>query len=63
MRQGKQAITTFDLVTLDLDIGIYKWYMTHHLVMMHVSMKFHEIIFVPFISCGPNKKKGMFDLY
>jgi len=34
------------LVTLTLEVGIYKWYMTHRLVMMHMSMKFHEILFI-----------------
>jgi len=33
-------------VTLTLEVGIYKWYVTHHLVMLHVSMKFHEILFI-----------------
>jgi len=30
------------LVTLM--VGPYKWHTTHHLMMMHVSMKFHEIL-------------------
>jgi len=38
-------------VTLTLEVGIYKWYATHCLVMMHVSMKFHEF----------PKEKGIFD--
>jgi len=30
-----------------LEVRTYKWYMTHHLVMMmHVARKFHEILFV-----------------
>jgi len=33
-------------VTLTLEVGIDKWYVTHRLVMMHVSMKFHEILFI-----------------
>jgi len=32
-------------VTLILEVGTYKWHATHHLMMMHVSMKFHEILF------------------
>jgi len=32
-------------VTLTLEVGIYKWYATHGLVMMHVSMKFLKILF------------------
>jgi len=39
-------------VTLTLDVGTYKWHATHHLVMIHVSMKFHKIL----------KEKGIFDL-
>jgi len=31
------------LVTLE--VGTCKWYATHHLVMMHVSMKFHKFLF------------------
>jgi len=31
----------------------YKWHATHHLVMMHMPMKLHEIL----------KKNGTFDLY
>jgi len=27
-------------------VGIYKWYVTHHLVMMHVSINFYEILFI-----------------
>jgi len=41
-------------MTLTLEVGTYNWYVTHNLVMMHVSMKFHEIIFIrldrPFIT-------------
>jgi len=33
-------------VTWTLEVGICKWHVTHRLVMMHVSMKFHEIFFV-----------------
>jgi len=32
------------LVTLTLEVGIYKWYATHRLVMMHVSIRIHKII-------------------
>jgi len=39
-------------MTLTLEVGTYKWHTTYCLVMMHVSMKFHEII----------KEKGIFDL-
>jgi len=31
-------------VTLTLEVGTYKMHATHHLVMMHVSMKFQEIL-------------------
>jgi len=33
-------------VALTLEVGTYNWYATHCLVIMHVSMKFHEIIFI-----------------
>jgi len=33
------------IVILSLDIGTYMWYGTHYLVMVHVPMQFHEIIF------------------
>jgi len=33
-------------MTLTLEVGTYKWHTTHRLVMMHVSMKFHEILFI-----------------
>jgi len=36
----RKAYLTFDLL-VTLPVGIYKWYATHRLVMMHVSMKFH----------------------
>jgi len=36
-----------------LEVGTYNWYATHRLVMVHVSMKFHEIL----------KEKGIFDLW
>jgi len=39
-------------VTLTLEVGTYKWHVIHHLVMMHVSIKFHEIL----------KEKGIFEL-
>jgi len=39
------------LLTLTLKVGTYKWHVTHHLMMMHVSMKSHEIL----------KEKGIFD--
>jgi len=44
----KKAYFIFDLyiVTLTLEIGTYKWHATHRLVMMNVSMKFHEMIFI-----------------
>jgi len=29
------------IVTLTLEVGTYIWQATHHLVMMHVSIKFH----------------------
>jgi len=32
-------------VTLTLEVVTYNWYATHHLVMVHVPMKFHEILF------------------
>jgi len=35
---------------MTLDIGICMWYATHRLVMMHKSMKFHEILFVVWTS-------------
>jgi len=41
------------LVTVTLQVGTYKWHETHHLVVIHVSMKFHEIL----------KEKGIFDLH
>jgi len=55
MRQDTHAITTFDLYLWPwlLDIGTNKWYATHRLVMMHVSMKFHEIL----------KENGIFDIW
>jgi len=39
-------------MALTLEVRTYKWHATHHLVMMHVSMKFHNIF----------KEKGIFDL-
>jgi len=39
-------------VTLNLEVGTYRRYTTHHLVIMHVSMKFHEIF----------EEKGIFDI-
>jgi len=49
-------------VTLTLEVGIYKWYATHRLVMMHVSMKFYEILYL-FSSCDLDKEKGIFDIW
>jgi len=46
------------LVTLILDIGTYKWNATHHLVMMHASMKFHEILFKRLDVVVRTKKKA-----
>jgi len=54
---------------IDLDLGgsnlFYKWYTTHHLVMMHVSMNFHEIVFVHLEVVVRTTKKAYltFDLY
>jgi len=28
-----------------LEVRTYKWYVTNHLVMIHVSVKFYEILF------------------
>jgi len=39
-------------MTLTLEVGTYMWHMTHRLVMMYVSMKFHEIL----------KEKGIFEI-
>jgi len=52
-------------VTLTLEVGIYKWYATHHLVMMHVSMTFHEILFIHLEVVIRTRKKTYltFDLY
>jgi len=33
-------------MTLTMKVGIYKWFATHRLVIMHVTIKFHEIIFI-----------------
>jgi len=33
-------------VTLTSELRIYKWYVTHRLVMTHVSMKYNEILFI-----------------
>jgi len=41
------------LMTLTLEVGTYKWHVTHRLVMMHVSMKFQDIL----------KEKDIFDLW
>jgi len=48
-----------------LEVGIYKWYATHCLVIMHVSMKFHEIIFIRLEVVIRTRKKAYltFDLY
>jgi len=40
-------------VTLTFEVGTYKWHATHRLMMMHVSMKFHEIL----------NEKAIFDIY
>jgi len=40
-------------MTLTLEVGTYKWDVTHRRVMMHVFMNFYEIL----------KEKGIFDLY
>jgi len=48
-------------VTLTLEVGIYNWYATHHLVMMHVSMKFHVIIFI-LLNLWSGQGKGIFDI-
>jgi len=52
-------------VTLTLEVGIYKWYATHRLVMTHVSMKFYEIIFICLEVLIQTRKKAyfIFDLY
>jgi len=50
-------------VTLTLEVGTCNWYVTHRLVMMHVSMKFlHEIIFIR-LEVVVQTRKGIFDLY
>jgi len=41
------------LMTLTLEVGIYKWHTTYRLVMMYVYTKFHEIL----------KEKGILDLW
>jgi len=47
---------------IDLDLGGRNlWYVTHRLVMMHVSMKVHEIIFVR-LEVVVWTRKGIFDL-
>jgi len=43
-------------MTMTLQVGTYKWYATHRLVMMHVSIKFHEIIFIR-LEVGVRKMK------
>jgi len=48
-------------VTLSLEVGTYKWHATHRLVMIHVSMKFHEIIFIH-LEVVVRTKKCIFDL-
>jgi len=59
----------FDLwplfVTLTLEVGIYTWYVTYRLVMTHVSLKFHEIIFIRLEVVVRTIKKAYltFDLY
>jgi len=40
-------------MTLTLEVGTYKWHATHRIVMMHVSIKFYEIL----------KEKCIFDLW
>jgi len=53
------------LVSLTLEIIIYKWYATYRLVMTHVFMKFHEIIFIRLEVVVRTRKKAYltFDLY
>jgi len=52
-------------VTLTLEVEIYKWYATHRLVMTHVSVKFHEILFIHLEVVVWTRKKAYltFDLY
>jgi len=52
-------------MTLTLEVGIYKWYATHRLVMLHVSMKFHEILFICLEVVIQTMKNAylIFDLY
>jgi len=49
-------------VTLTLEGGNYNWYATHRLVMMHASMKFHEIIFIRLEVVVRTKKKHIWPL-
>jgi len=46
-------------VTFTLEVGTYKWYTTHRLVMMHV----YEIIFIRLEVVVRTGKKVIFDLY
>jgi len=48
-----------------LEIGTYKWNATHCIVMMHASMKFHEILFICLEVVVWTRKKACltFDLY
>jgi len=52
-------------MTLTLEVGIYKWYATHRLVMTHESMKFRDIIFICLEVVIQTRKKAYlkFDLY
>jgi len=49
----KKGIFDLWLLLITLMVATYKWHAIHHLVMMHVSMKFHEIL----------KEKGIFDVW
>jgi len=48
-------------MTLTLEVGIYKWYTIHCSVMMHVSIKFHKIIFIR-LEVVVRTRKGIFDI-
>jgi len=60
MRQVTHAITTFDL---HLGYRNLRWCATHCLVIMHVSMKFHESLFKRFKLVIWTRKTTSFDLY
>jgi len=62
--QGKRHIWYWPIfVTLTLEVGIYRWYVTHCLVMTHVSMKFHEILLIRLEVVIQTIIKGIFDLW